>query len=82
MSEHPVVSDGIKGLTPTPSDACTSACTSEGEIGNDSPSDAEPSEAADDASEAQPDRLAAIAAAIGALSPSDRKTLAKMLLGE
>ena len=31
MSKHPVASDGIKGLAPTPSAACTSACTSEAE---------------------------------------------------
>jgi hypothetical protein len=69
-------------LTPTPSDACTSACTSEGEKAHDSPQDAGQGQLAEDGSDAQPDPLAAIAAAIGALSPADRARLAAMLTGK
>ena len=94
----PNASDSSKALTPTPSAACTAACTGEPENANadalnitslGTPPQApnaldtgHQGESEGTAAIDQPDPLAAIAAAIGALSPTDRTRLAKMLLGE
>jgi hypothetical protein len=74
------VSPDSKTLTPTPSAACTCACTSEGKNVDAGPQDAESGQSVDDGSGVRPDPLAAVAAAISALSPADRMKLAKMRL--
>ena len=81
-NESTVVSDNPQGLTTTHPDACTSACTSDAENANNSYEDAKPDKVAEGDASAQPDPLAAIATALGVLSPDDRARLAKMLLGE
>ncbi len=56
------------GLTPTPSDACTTACTSDAENVHGDDSDAD-----------QGDTLSKLADALANLSPEDRAKLAAML---
>ena len=68
--ESTVASVDSKALTPTPSAACTSACTSEAENANADALDAD-----------QGDTLATLAAALLTLSPADRERLAAMLTG-
>jgi hypothetical protein len=68
--EPSVVSGTSKGLTTTPSAACTSACTSNPENDN-----------ADTPDAGQSDPLAKLAAALLTLSPADRERLAEMLRG-
>jgi hypothetical protein len=68
--EPSVVSGASKGLTTTPSAACTAACTSEAKNDNAG------TLAAD-----QGDPLAKLAAALLTLSPADRERLAAMLAG-
>lgn len=90
-SESQVTSSDSKELTPTPSDACTSACTSEPENVNAVPSKRESdqddntnrhqSEGEETSGIDQGDRLAAIAVAIADLSPTDRAKLAAMITG-
>jgi hypothetical protein len=64
--EHSDASDSSKALTSTPSDACTCACTSEGENDNAGTPD-------------QGDLLAKLAAVIANLSLADRERLATMI---
>jgi hypothetical protein len=90
----PVASDSNKGLTATPSDACTTACTSEGENANadaleaSSPATLPQAANALDADQGkegkgidQGDPLANLAALIASLSPADRQRLTTMLTG-
>jgi hypothetical protein len=80
--EHHDASIDSKALTPTPSAACTSACTSEGENANDDAPDAgNRGEGEGAAAIDQGDPLAWLAAELGKLSPEDRQRLAALLIG-
>ena len=72
-------SDSSKGLTPTPSAACTAACTSEPENANADAPDAHQGDEGEGTD--QGDRLDKLAAALLTLSPADRERLAAMLTG-
>jgi hypothetical protein len=63
----------------TPSDVCTRVCTSNTEIANAGDLDAGRGTEAEGIDQADP--LAAIAALLAGLSPTDRARLAKMLTG-
>ena len=82
-----VVSVDTKALTPTPSAACTAACTSEAENANaDDADQGDEGEGIDQGGTArgsstadQADPLAKLAAALLTLSPADRERLAILL---
>jgi hypothetical protein len=69
-------------VTSTPSPVCTTVCTSKGENANDDRPNTGQDQQAEDDKGIQPDILAAIAAIINTLSPTDRGKLSQMLLGE
>jgi hypothetical protein len=75
-----VLAGTSKGLTPTPSAACTRACTNKPETANAGTADAEQGNEAERIDPADP--LAVIAAVLAGLSPADRGRLAKMLSGK
>jgi hypothetical protein len=76
---HPDASDSSKGLTPTPSAACTAACTSEPENANAGIPDADQGERSEGTDPTPADPLANLAAALLNLSEADRERLAGML---
>jgi hypothetical protein len=87
----PAASGSSKELTATPSDACTTACTSEAENANAGTLDADQGDegegidqggtAGGSSTADQGDPLAVLAAAVANLSPADRERLAAMLTG-
>jgi hypothetical protein len=81
MCEHADASDSSKALTPTPSAACTNACTSEMERANADALDVPEQKKSTGAETptAPADRLALLAAELAKLSPADRERLAAML---